>query len=163
MPIAYCLVPIPCLPIAHVLLAWKGPSQQECIRRPRGQQARCRASSQGGSREACTGLIHSTSATRKSLKTGTYMCKCICIYICLYIICKYIYTYIRWPLKEGATRLRGSFYSQAIEKLPFLVLLSAYQSVLGSYCHLISQLLVDSRAHKHQITSHFGCPLDPGS
>ena len=35
------------------------------------------------------------------------------------------------PPLGGATRLRSSFYSQTVKQLPFLVLLSTYQSVVS--------------------------------
>ena len=61
----------------------------------------------------------------------------------------------------GATRLRSSCYSQTVKQLPFLVLLSTYQSVVSLTVIFSDSWKVDSRAQKSQITFHLEGILDP--
>ena len=65
------------------------------------------------------------------------------------------------PPLGGATRLRRDFYSQTVKQLPFLVLLSTYQSVVSLTVIFSDSWKVVSRAPNQQITLHFGRYLDP--
>ena len=85
------------------------------------------------------------------------------IYIYIYIlhICILVDIYISaGPPLGGATRLRSALSSQTVTFLNLIISLSVS---CESYCHLISQLLLDSRAQKFQITFDLGRDLDPGS